>query len=339
MKHMFDYNTAHLPPEFYGAAKDEVKLLTIDRSRGMVSGSPFIGLRDFLRPGDLLVFNDSLMIPSSLNVFFTESGRRGKLNFGTSSVHGMMLCEPRPRNIGELLSEREIALTVPESTGVKLVKRHSLFHRYWWAEPADYFEFTSVMSKFGQYIRYGHIPFDLPPETYDTVFSSPPGSVEFPSASRPFTQRVMQSLEKNGVRFATITLHCNLSSLESSEFENATRLLDEEYAVSRRTLEQIQKTHEEGGRVLAVGTTVARALESCAISGGKPIHGRTDIYITPGFRFGMIDGLITGLHEPDGSHVDMVSALVDDSTLLSAYSVAKEIGYSWHEFGDLSLIV
>jgi S-adenosylmethionine:tRNA ribosyltransferase-isomerase len=102
---------------------------------------------------------------------------------------------------------------------------------------------------------------------------------------------------------------------------------------------EIRRVREEGGRVIAVGTTALRALESCPVSGYRSIHGRTNIYIRPGFKFKMVDGLITGLHEPDGSHVDLVSALVDESTLLSAYSVATELGYNWHEFGDISLIV
>ena len=338
MRHMFQYNTVHLPPEFYGAARDDVRLLAMDRRSGMVSASPFSMLHDFLNAGDLLVFNDSLMIPSSVSAVFTESGEFGRLNFGTSYNRGLVLCEPRPRKVGEVLVEGECALTVPGKTKIRLVRRHSLFPRYWWAEIDDYFAFQRIMSVSAHYIRYGHIPFDLPPETYATSFSTVPGSAEFPSASRPFTGRILSQLSKKRVSAATITLHCNLSSLEFSEFGQAKELLDEEYTVTDRTLDAVRRTHETGGRVIAVGTTAARALESFAAGGGRSVHGRTRTYITPGFRFRLIDGLITGLHEPDGSHVDMVSALIDDSTLLSAYSVATELGFGWHEFGDLSLI-
>ncbi len=339
MRHTFAYNTARLPPEFYGASRDDVKLLAIDRQRGMVSASPFTGLHDFLRRGDILVFNDSLMIPSSVGAYFTEAGVAGKLNLGTSTERGLLLCEPRPRNIAGILQEGETVLTMPTKSSIRLVKRHSLFPRYWWAEPADYSGFMDVINRFGNYIRYGHIPFDLPSDTYSTAFSTIPGSVEFPSASRPFSGRIIDSLKRKGVRFAAVTLHCNLSSLEFSEFEKMDRLLDEEYTVGKSALDAVYAARDNGGRILAVGTTVARALESCAISGGMPVHGRTDLYIKPGFRFRIIDGLITGLHEPDGSHVDMVSALIDESTLLSSYSLATELGYAWHEFGDLSLIV
>ncbi len=339
MKHAFQYNTAHLPPEFYGAARDDISLLAMDRRNGMVSASQFSTIGDFLKSGDLLVFNDSLMVKSSVSAVFTDAGRVGKLNFGTSSSQGLLLCEPRPRSAGETLVEGELAVTMPLPSGVRLVRRHSTFSRYWWAKLENYFEFTGILGKFGNYIRYGHVPFNLPDDAYTTPFANVPGSVEFPSASRPFTNRILRALEKRGVRFATVTLHCNLSSLEYSEFENARNLLDEEYFVSRRALNEIRRTHEEGGRVIAVGTAALRAMESCPVSSGRSVHGRTDIYIRPGFKFRMVDGLITGLHEPDGSHVDLVSALLDESTLLSAYSVATELGYNWHEFGDLSLIV
>jgi len=190
LKHTFHYNTAHLPPEFYGAAKDDVRLLAMDRRNGMVSASPFSAISDYMKHGDLLVFNDSLMIRSSVSAVFTETGRAGKLNFGTSARQGLLLCEPRPRNIGETLVEDELAITMPQSSGVRLVRRHnSLFPRYWWAKPENYFEFTDVMGKFGNYIRYSHIPFNLPDDAYTTAFANVPGSVEFPSASRPFTDR------------------------------------------------------------------------------------------------------------------------------------------------------
>ncbi len=337
LKHAFEYVSANLPPEFYGYRRDEVKLLSIDRRSGLVSQTPFTSIHQFLRAGDILVFNNSTLVPSSLDAYYPREGRYGRLNFGTGAMRDMLLCEPRPREMGREIEADDTAVLLPSRTTVRFVERHGLFHRYWWLDMGDYTQFRSAMAQYGRYIRYDHIPFDLPPSYYVSPFGSVPGSVEYPSASRPFTQRVLCALQKKGVQTAEITLHCNISSLEPEEFEKADRLLDEEYAVTEANAARILAAAREGGRVLAVGTSALRALESWA-GKDRAIHSRTELYIRPGFGFRIADGLITGMHEPNGSHIDLVAAFADDSTLMSAYSTAADLGFRWHEFGDITLI-
>jgi S-adenosylmethionine:tRNA ribosyltransferase-isomerase len=337
VRHVFEYSAANLPPEFYGYRRDDVKLLSIDRKSGLVSQTPFTSIHQFLSAGDMLVFNNSTIVPSSLDAYYPRPGIYGRLNFGTGARRNLLLCEPRPREAGREIMENDRAVILPSSTAVRFVERHGLFHRYWWVDVGDYTRFRNAMARYGRYIRYDHIPFDLPASYYVNPFGGVPGSVEYPSASRPFTRRVLSALQKKGVRTAEITLHCNISSLESEEFERVDRLLDEEYAVTEENADRILAAAEEGGRVLAVGTSVLRALESWA-GKGRAIHSRTELYIRPGFSFRIADGLITGMHEADGSHIDLVAALVDDSTLLSAYSTAADLGFQWHEFGDITLI-
>jgi S-adenosylmethionine:tRNA ribosyltransferase-isomerase len=172
---------------------------------------------------------------------------------------------------------------------------------------------------------------------YQTVYAGPPGSAEMPSAGRPFSPDVLERLAHRGIGFATLTLHTGVSSLEQHEAPYA-----EEYTVPAATAAQVRAARAAGGRVIAVGTTVVRALESAASVGqGEVIaaHDWTDLVVTPRRGVRTVDGLLTGLHEPRASHLQMLEAIAGRRHLERAYAAALAGDYLWHEFGDVHLIV
>jgi S-adenosylmethionine:tRNA ribosyltransferase-isomerase len=172
---------------------------------------------------------------------------------------------------------------------------------------------------------------------YQTVYAGPPGSAEMPSAGRAFSPDVLERLAHHGVQFHTLTLHTGVASLEGHEAPYA-----EEYWVPRCTASAVEAARAEGRRIIAVGTTVVRALESAADEGhGEviPTHGFTELVITPARGVRVVDSLLTGFHEPKASHLDMLEAIAGRAHLARAYAAALSGGYLWHEFGDLHLIL
>jgi S-adenosylmethionine:tRNA ribosyltransferase-isomerase len=192
------------------------------------------------------------------------------------------------------------------------------------------------LERHGEPIRYSHVPTPWPLEDYQNVYAISPGSAEMPSAGRPITRELISRLLARGIVVAPITLHCGVSSPESHEPP-----FPEWYDVPERTAEQIAAARERGGRVIAVGTTVVRALESaggpdrcsCARSGW------TGLVVTPDCGVSVVDGLITGWHEPEASHLLMLEAIAGPELLAGSYDAALDAGYLWHEFGDSHLIL
>jgi S-adenosylmethionine:tRNA ribosyltransferase-isomerase len=196
--------------------------------------------------------------------------------------------------------------------------------------PEDY------LRRYGQPIRYGYVPSPWPLATYQTVFAREPGSAEMPSAGRPFTEQLVTELVTCGALVAPITLHAGVSSLERGE-----RPLPERFRVPAATARLVNAVHGWTGRVIAVGTTVARALETVAAADGTVSEGRgwTSLLITPQRGILALDGLLTGWHEPESSHLQLLEAVAGRGLLERSYQAAVEHGYRWHEFGDLHLIL
>jgi S-adenosylmethionine:tRNA ribosyltransferase-isomerase len=188
----------------------------------------------------------------------------------------------------------------------------------------------------GQAIRYSYVPRPWPISAYQTVFGSRPGSAEMPSASRPFTAELVARLVARGITFATVTLHTGVSSLEGDEDP-----YPEPYEVPPATARLVNLTRQSGGRVIALGTTVVRALETAARPGPSvtPSAGWTGHLVTPETGVRAVDGLLTGLHEPRSSHLRMLAAFAPAEELSRCYAAAAERGYLWHEFGDLHLML
>jgi len=199
----------------------------------------------------------------------------------------------------------------------------------------------AALENYGSPIRYGYLDQDFPLDAYQTIFARVPGSAEMPSAARPFTQRVVDMLREKGVEIAAIVLHTGVSSLEvtSQELEEQV-MYPEPFEVSPSAAKSVNDAKLEGRNIIAVGTTVVRSLES-AWDGEqvRPTSGFTKLYIHPGRGINVVDGLLTGFHDPMASHLAMLYALAGEKTVRSAYIEAVKSRYLWHEFGDSNLIL
>jgi len=204
---------------------------------------------------------------------------------------------------------------------------------------------VDTIYRIGRPVRYEYVsaPWNL--DYYQTVYANQPGSAEMPSAGRPFTWQMLLSLKRRGIATAFVLLHTGLSSYMDDELDARHPVSEEEYLIGEDAAERINRAHQQGGRVIAVGTTVVRALESAADAQGRvPLgreagHGYTRLHITAQHTLKAVDGLLTGLHEPEASHLDLLTAFLPAETIRQAYEDAVQMRYLWHEFGDLNLIL
>ena len=195
---------------------------------------------------------------------------------------------------------------------------------------------AQYLDEHGSPIRYGYVPRPWPLSAYQNVYAVEPGSAEMPSAGRPFTTELITRLVAGGVLVAPIVLHTGVSSQERHE-----RPYPERYRVPAETARLVNAVHSWGGRVIATGTTVVRALETVARPDGVVGAGEgwTNLIVTPERGVRAVDGLITGLHELESSHLDLLRAIGGEHLIMESYNVALEHGYRWHEFGDSQLII
>jgi S-adenosylmethionine:tRNA ribosyltransferase-isomerase len=194
----------------------------------------------------------------------------------------------------------------------------------------------AYLARHGSPIRYRYVPEAHPLADYQTAYAIEPGSAEMPSAGRPLTPAVLTALVAKGVSVAPLILHTGVSSPERGE-----RPYPERYSVPPSTARLVEATRRWGGRVIAAGTTVVRALETVAHADGtiEAGEGWTALVVTPDRGVRAVDGLITGWHEPEASHLDILHAVAARRLVESSYAAALQAGYLWHEFGDLHLIV
>jgi len=326
---------AHAPPEMQGRARDDVRLL-VTRSDEH-HHARFEDLPSFLQAGDLLVVNESAAIPASL----PAEGRLGSilLNLCTRFRSDLWIAEPRwsTRKPGPLPIEPGEELRIGTST-VRLLSPYPGVPRLWFVL-ADR-PFDSIVADRGGPIHYGYTD-AWPMDVYQTLFSRVPGSAEMPSAARPITPRIREQLERAGVRIASILLHTGVSSLEiETDAVEAQAMYPEPFAVSRETAATVNRTHVEGGRVIAVGTTVVRALESAwTPEGVRSAAGFTRLFVNPDRGVHAVDGLLTGFHDPVTSHLALLTAFLGVGGVHGAYAEAVHAGYLWHEFGDSHLVL
>lgn len=330
---------AHEPPEARGTARDGVRLMVSPGAADPIH-TTFDQLPAMLAPGDLIVANTSGTVAAALDVIL-DDGTAAVLHVSTELPGGLWMVEPRDR----LASGSTRPLRLPGRPVTARVDADAAFHllrpapgsdRLWLAVPGEGTDVAAILRRHGRPIRYAYVPEDWPLAAYQTVFASQPGSAEMPSASRPFTDHVVARLVAAGVGLATITLHTGVSSLEGHELPYAER-----YQVPATTAAVVNAVHASGGRVIAAGTTVVRALESATDAQGRvhPADGWTDAVITPARGVRAVDGLITGWHEPEATHLAMLEAVAGRDALVIAYREAFEHGYLWHEFGDSHLLL
>ena len=327
---------ANQPPETRQLQRDEVRLL-VTTAQGHTH-TTFTHLAEFLEPGDLVVVNRSATLPASLPV----SGEQGEflLNLSTNYGDGVWLAEPRwsSSEPGPLPLTPGDRITVGDQS-LQLLAPYPGLPRLWFVRTAA--DLCTLMHTSGRPIRYGYVTDPYPLVAYQTIFAKTPGSAEMPSAGRPFTRRVVQSLRQRGVTLAGITLHTGVSSLEiETEQVEAHPMYAEPFHVPVATARLVNATRQAGHRVIAVGTTVVRALES-AWDGSKvcPARGFTRLFIHPERGVHVVDGLVTGLHDPLASHLAMLYAVAGRDVIQASYQEAVHHGYLWHEFGDSHLIL
>jgi S-adenosylmethionine:tRNA ribosyltransferase-isomerase len=320
---------AHEPPEARGLARDQVRLLVSHLADGSVEHRGFRDFPDVLRPGDLVVANDSATLPAALTAH-RQDGSDISLHVSTRLPADLWVIEPR--RISAVEGE---VLCLADGTTVRLLVPYPGSGRLWVARFDT--DVPVLLARSGRAIAYPYVRGQWPLEMYQTVYAAQPGSAEMPSAGRAFTPDVLERLAHHGVQFVTLTLHTGVASLEGHEKPYA-----EEYRVPELTARAVRSARADGRRVVAVGTTVVRALESAADQGDGEViasHAWTDLVITPERGVRVVDSLLTGFHEPKASHLAMLEAIAGRRHLEVAYQAALEGRYLWHEFGDLHLIL
>jgi S-adenosylmethionine:tRNA ribosyltransferase-isomerase len=318
---------AHEPPEARGLRRDQVRLLVSHYRDDRLCHARFDDLPRFLAPGDLLVANDSATLPAALSAI-REDGTTVALHLSTRLPGGLWVVEPRRTPVEPF--ER---LTLPGGSSATVLAPYAESARLWVARLNLPMPVLDYLPRWGRPIAYPYVTDRWPIEMYQTVYAREPGSAEMPSAGRAFTPDL---LAQAGIGFTTLTLHTGVASLESHE-----RPYEEPFTIPPATADAVQAARMMGRRVVAIGTTVVRALETAADAQGRvvPTRGWTDLVITPERGVHVVDGLLTGFHEPEVSHLDMLSAIAGRAHLEHAYRAAVDGRYLWHEFGDLHLIL
>jgi S-adenosylmethionine:tRNA ribosyltransferase-isomerase len=324
---------AHEPPEARGLARDEVRMLVASRSTGELADAGFRDLPEVLAPGDVVVVNVSATLPASLPAERPD-GSLLRLHLSTPAPgkSGYWIVELR-RGGAPFRAGRPETLALPAGGRAHLVAPYLAGRRLWVARLELPRPLPRYLAEHGAPIRYRYVSRELPLSDYQTVFAFEAGSAEMPSAGRPFTHRLLTELVGRGIAIAPVVLHTGVSSLEEGEAP-----YPERYRVPEATARLVASTRRSGGRVIAVGTTVVRALETAARPGGRRA-GWTDLVVTPERPLHVVDGLLTGWHEPGASHLHLLDAVAGRELVARSYDAALDRGYLWHEFGDVHLIL
>jgi S-adenosylmethionine:tRNA ribosyltransferase-isomerase len=326
-----DLEAAGPPP-----VRDGVRLLVANADG--VRHARFASIGDYLAPGDLIVVNTSATLASALDGKRADSPVH--VHFSSELDDGDWVVEIRPAGAatGPVtdLSPGEVIMLDAGAALVVDRPRPAGQARLWRARPRVEGGAYPFLARHGRPIRYAYVPRPWPLAEYQTVFAREPGSAEMPSAGRPFTERVVTDLITRGVALAPIVLHTGVSSQEPGEPPQP-----EWFRVPEATARLVSATRQAGGRVIAVGTTVTRALESAADPDGS-VHARrgvTDVVLGPERPARVVTGLVTGWHAPGASHLALLSAVAGESLVRGAYAEALSRGYRWHEFGDSCLLL
>jgi S-adenosylmethionine:tRNA ribosyltransferase-isomerase len=320
--------------EFPHTDESHVAMLVASRAGGTLVNACFDELGDFLRAGDLLVVNTSATLPAAVPARL--DGEELELHLSTP-VEGLdWVVELRTADRRPRRAPIGARLALPGSATAELLAPYLASSRLSVARLWLDGNVEDYLRRHGRPIRYRHSANDLPIDAYQTIFARDPGSAEMPSAARPFTGELVAELAARGILLAPITLHCGVSSLEAGETP-----YPERYRVPPETARVVNAVRDWGGRVIAVGTTVVRALETVAAPDGSVTTGAglTRLVVAPERGLHTIDGLITGWHEPESSHLQLLEAAAGPELLRRSYEAAHAAGYRFHEFGDSHLIL
>ena len=327
------------PPEARGLARDEVRLLVA--GDGPIRHALFRDLATFLAEGDLLVVNNSATLPAAVDGVRAD-GRDVKVHFATPLGGDDWIVEVRRAGVGRVRDARAgERIDLPDGVVATLTAAHPdrtvrSGSRLWEARVPVGGDPLVYLAAVGRPITYEYLRGQWPLAAYQTIFATEPGSAEMPSAGRPFSTGLLARLAARGVAVAPVTLHTAVSSLEAGE-----RPLPERYRVPASTARLVDATRRGGGRVIAVGTTATRALETVAAADGTIAAGEgwTDLVLDDQRPVRVVDGIITGWHDPDGSHLLLLEAVAGAQLVEAAYRAALVERYRWHEFGDTCLLL
>lgn len=323
------------PAEVRGADRADVAMLVASRGNDSLVHARFRELPRFIRAGDLLVANTSATLPAALPARL--DGEELGLHLSTPVDGSNWVVELRTAERLPFGPARTGArLGLPGGAHAELLAPYLGSNRLFVARLSLGEPVVDYLRRHGAPIRYRHTPDEWPLDAYQTIFALHPGSVEMPSAARPFSVDLVTELVARGVLFAPVTLHAGVSSLEVGESP-----YPERYRVPAETARLVNAVHEWGGRVIAAGTTVVRALETVSAPDGTVSAGEglTSLVITPERGVRALDGLLTGWHEPSSSHLQMLEAVAGRKLLRRSYEAAQTHGYRFHEFGDVHLIL
>lgn len=347
----FDY---YLPKELIAQTpkeeRDSCRLMVIDRKKGTIEHRHFYDIKEYLTPGDCLVVNDSKVIPARLHGKKAVTGANIELLLIKRIEGDVWECMVRP---GKRLHEGDI---VEFNTDKNFTAHIQGYHDKSNGTRAVRFVYDGIFME--RLEEIGSMP--LPPyiereataedsEAYQTVYSRDPGSVAAPTAGLHFTEELLDEIRNMGVEYAEVTLHVGIGTFRPVKVDTVEdhKMHFEEYSITEENAEIINRAIREGRRIISVGTTTTRTLESAAVPTAgnpkgysvKPGNGSTGIFIYPGYNFKIIDALITNFHLPKSTLIMLVSALYDRNKILSAYEEAVKEKYRFFSYGDAMLII
>jgi len=329
------------PPERRGVPRDGVRLLVA--RPGRIEHRRFADLPTLLAPGDLVVVNTSATLPAAVRGR-RHDGQAAPVHIATSLNPGEWVVEIR-RLDGrgpDLTTQLGQRLHLPGDVELLLSAPYPDFaprgdpSRLWRAVVTPPTPLVEYLSEHGRPIGYGYLTEQYSLADYQTVYARQPGSAEMASAGRPFTAPLLVRLMASGITLAPVVLHAGVSSPELHEPP-----APERFEVPEPTARLVRSARDAGQRVVAVGTTVVRALETATRPGGliEPAHGWTDLVVSPDHPARIVTGLITGLHAPQASHLLLLEAVAGAELVGAAYAAAVRRRYLWHEFGDSTLFL
>ena len=339
---------ASAPPEARGLRRDQVRLMISNYSTDQVKHTRFYHLDKYLFPGDVLVINTSRTRNAALMASRTD-GSALELHLSTHIDEDLWTVEVRSMDEagrtkhledareGEILSLPGAVTVILQQPYISDCSDNSTPSETLWLATLKFpNQVDDYLTRYGFPIRYNYVKEKWPLSYYQTVYATESGSAEMPSAGRPFTPRLLKRLESKGVQIAPLVLHTGISNLETHEPP-----YKEFYRVSSETARLVNEARASGHRIIAVGTTAIRALETVTNGDGMTHAGEgwTCLVITPQRGLRTVNALLTGMHEPEASHLAILEALAGLPHLKTAYDEALRKGYLWHEFGDLHLIM
>lgn len=331
-----------LPTEERGLTRDEVRLLVTSDNGQQVNHAQFSDLAKWLETGDVLVVNTSATLPAALEIDLPNH-RQGVVHLSNRLHKNTWLIEIREVIANKTVRWKEgqegMVFDLPQNGQIVLKQRFYKDQQLldlWEAVVITPQSLPKYLSQYAWPIKYAQLQQRYPLAYYQSYFSFQPGSSEMPSASRGFTQKLVNKLLQKGIVFAPLLLHTGVSSLEENE-----KPYPEYMEINALSASIINQAKAQGKKVIAVGTTAIRALESAVNDQGLvlPYKGNTDLFIEESYAMKVANGLLTGFHEPKASHLHMLQSLTSSEHLAGAYKAAIQQAYHWHEFGDLHLLL